>query len=135
MAAGTAARDDTTIQALSAARAALGALLFLVPGAVGRAWLGPAARLPATKVALRSMGARDAVLGAGALLALRRGRPVRGWLEAGAASDLADLVGTLLAGDRIPALGRVVVPMFAAAGAAGSGLLASRSTPAGGDRA
>ena len=117
--------SDEQIQALSAARVAMGAALALAPGLAGRAWLGAAAAEPATKVALRSMGARDAIIGAGALLARRRGRPVRGWLEAGAASDLADLIGTLLAGDRLALPGRVLVPLFAAAGAATSGWLAS----------
>ena len=119
-------RDSLPVAALAAGRIAIGAALALAPRRLGRLWLGDAVQHPGARVALRSMAARDAVLGTGALLALKRGRPVRGWLEAGAAADAADLVATLVAGSRLPASGRVGVPAFAVAGVAAGVVLARR---------
>lgn len=114
------------ITALAGGRVALGAALALAPRRLGRVWLGSAVDDRATRVAVRSMGARDAVIGAGALMAARRGAPVRGWLEAGAAADGADLLASLLGGSRLPLGGRVAVPVFAAAGMAAGAVLARR---------
>ena len=119
-------RESLPVAALAAGRAAIGLALVLAPRRLGRLWLGEAVEQAGTRVALRSMGARDAVLGAGALMALRRGRPVRGWIEAGAAADAADLAATLAAGSRLPVSGRVGVPAFAVAGVAAGVVLARR---------
>jgi hypothetical protein len=117
-------RESLPVAALAAARIAIGVTLALAPRRLGRVWLGDAVDQAGARVALRSMAARDAVLGAGALLALRRGRPVRGWLEAGAAADAADLVSTMVAGSRLPMSGRLGVPAFAVAGVAAGVVLA-----------
>ncbi|HZT68009.1 MAG TPA: hypothetical protein VFA11_19655 [Acidimicrobiales bacterium] len=122
-----------SIGALAAARVVLGAGLLLFPG-LARPWLGDSAGDRATRVVVRSFAARDAIIGAGALIALRRQRPVRGWVEAGAAADGADAVASLLAWGRLPTSGRLV-PLFAAAGAAAGGWLASAcSDDSAGDR-
>jgi hypothetical protein len=49
----------------------------------------------------RMLGARDIALGLGAVIALDRGAPVRGWLEGAALSDAADCVACLLARDSL----------------------------------
>ncbi len=73
----------------AAGRVGIGAALTL---AAPRAWRALTGRAPVseTVLAVRMMGARDLVLGLGALLAARRGRPTRGWLEASAVADAAD---------------------------------------------
>ena len=113
---------------LAGARVALGLALFAAPRRLGRLWLGGATDHPATRVAVRSMGARDAVIGAGALIALRRQAPVRGWLEAGAAADAADALASVMAGSQLPMMGRVAVPAFALGGMAAGAFLARRSS-------
>jgi hypothetical protein len=47
------------------------------------------------------VGARDIGLGLGVLIALDRGAPVRGWLEASALVDGLDAAACLLARDHI----------------------------------
>ena len=84
-------------------RVAIGAALVLAPGLAGRMWIGEDAARRAVKVFTRALGVRDLAIGLGVLLALERGAPVRGWLEAGTLSDAVDVAATLLAGDAIPA--------------------------------
>jgi hypothetical protein len=111
--------------ALSQARGriAVGAALVLVPG-LGRLWIGPEARRPAVKLLARALGVRDLALGLGVVIALDRGAPVRGWLEAGALADVVDLGATLIAGDAIPDDARKTVAAVAAGSAAMAALLA-----------
>jgi hypothetical protein len=45
----------------------------------------------------RMLGARDVALGLGTVVALDRGKPVRGWLEGSALADTADCVACVLA--------------------------------------
>ena len=106
--------------ALSQARGRMvvGAALLLAPGWAGRRWIGEPADDPAVKVLTRALGVRDLVIGLGAVIALDRGAPARGWFEAAALSDAVDLVGTLLARDAIPSGTRKAVAMIAG----GSGL-------------
>ena len=83
-------------------RIAVGAAFVLVPGLAGRMWIGgDAARRP-VKVLARAFGARDLAIGLGVVIALDRGAAVRGWIEAGALSDVIDTAASLLAGNSIP---------------------------------
>jgi hypothetical protein len=90
--------------ALSQARGriAVGAAFVLAPGLAGRLWIGEEAKRPAAKVLARAFGGRDLAIGLGVAIALDRGAPVRGWLEAGTLSDALDFLATLLAGDALP---------------------------------
>jgi RNA polymerase sigma factor (sigma-70 family) len=110
------ARDLALSQARG--RIAIGAASILVPGLAGRIWIGRDARRPAVKVLARAFGARDLALGLGVVIALDRGAPVRGWLEASALADLVDLAATLLAGSAIPEQARRSVAVVAAGSAA-----------------
>jgi hypothetical protein len=47
------------------------------------------------------VGARDLALGLGVLVALKRGAPVRGWLEASAVVDGVDATACVLAREHI----------------------------------
>jgi hypothetical protein len=92
--------------ALARGRIAFGAAFLVTPGLLGRLWIGDDAKRGAVKLVLRALGARDLALGLGVVIALDRGAPVRGWLEAGVLSDTADFVATFVAGDSIPEGGR-----------------------------
>jgi hypothetical protein len=97
-------------------RIVIGTLLVLAPGQAGGRWFGPVARDPAVKAAVRALGVRDAVLGAGAVHALDTGRPVQTWVQAGAMADVVDAVASLLAVRTIGA--RRALPAIAVAGTA-----------------
>ena len=84
-------------------RIALGGLLLLAPGLAGRAWVGGDADRPGAKLLARGLGARDVGIGLGIVIALDRGAPVRGWLEASALADAVDFAATLIARDEVPA--------------------------------
>jgi hypothetical protein len=83
-------------------RQAVGAAFVLAPGIFGRTWIADDARRRPVKVLARAFGARDLALGLGVVIALDRGAPVRGWIEAGALSDAIDTCASLLAGSSIP---------------------------------
>ena len=114
------ARDLALAQAR--ARIAVGAAMLLAPG-LARLWIGDAAASRGVKVLTRAFAARDLALGLGVAIAIDRGSPVRGWLEAGALADVGDLGGTLLAGDSIPDSARKSVAVVAAGSAALAGWL------------
>lgn len=83
-------------QAFGFVRMILGALMFLAPRRTARMWTGEDAGDVTSNLAVRGMGARDVALGLGTLIAIERGAPVRGWLEAAVLSDSADAAGTLM---------------------------------------
>lgn len=89
--------------ALLSLRIAYGLALLASPAQVAaKRWLGPGARQPAARVPLRGIGAREVAVHGLALSALLRGLPVRPWLAASIAGDLADTGATLLARDGLP---------------------------------
>jgi hypothetical protein len=111
---------------------AFGAAAVLMPRLALRGWIGEDAERPAVKLIVRAFGGRDAALGLGIAVAIDRGAPVRGWLEAAAVSDGVDLAATLLAGDAIPSRGRRLVVVIAASSALLCGWLArALDTPPG----
>ena len=67
------------------------------------------------------------MLGLGALIAMRRGQPARGWIEAGLACDVVDFAVTLLMFRRLPKPGAYAV-LATAAAATGIGIYAVRRT-------
>jgi hypothetical protein len=104
-------------------RIAFGGAFLLVPGLAGSRWIGADARRPAVKPLARALGIRDLALGLGIVIALDRGAPVRGWLEAGALSDVVDLVATAAAGAAIPRGARRGTMVAASVGALTSAAL------------
>ena len=112
--------------ALARGRMAFGAAFLLAPGLAGRMWIGDDAKRGAAKVAVRALGARDLALGLGVVIALDRGAPVRGWLEAGALADTADFAGSLIAGDSIPETARRGT-LAIAGGSAAAGVALARA--------
>jgi hypothetical protein len=80
-----------------------GLALLIAPGKVaGNRWLGPGARQPAATVALRGLGAREVAVHGIALAELARGNPVRPWLAASVAGDLADIGSAFASSDGLP---------------------------------
>ncbi len=94
--------DQQLARLLAATRVGVGALFLLAPGFVGRAWVGEGASDPPVKALTRALGARDAALGLGALIALEQGGTTRGWLKASALADAGDAVATLAAWEDLP---------------------------------
>jgi hypothetical protein len=82
---------------LAGGRVAIGVMSLVAPGLVGRTMTGPEGATGGTRLFARMVGARDLGLGLGLLLALDRGAPVRGWLEASAVVDGIDAAACLLA--------------------------------------
>jgi hypothetical protein len=107
-------------------RIAVGVAFFLAPGLAGRTWVGRDAARPSAKLLARAFGARDLALGLGVVIAIDRGAPVRGWLEASALSDAGDTVATLLGASAVPALMRPGVLALGVGSAAVAGWLAKR---------
>jgi hypothetical protein len=114
-------RERALLQAR--ARIGVGAAFVLFPGLAGRMWIGSPAAMRPVKVLARAFGARDLAIGLGVVIALDRGTPVRGWIEAGALSDTIDAVATLLATGSIhPAIRWPCIAIGAGSAAAGAAL-------------
>lgn len=100
-------RKSPAVKAMTIAvlfsRIAYGAALLISPGkvAAGR-WLGPDARRQAARVSLRGLGAREVALHGAALACFLRGSPIRPFLAASIAGDLADIGSTALDRDGLP---------------------------------
>ena len=86
---------------LTGARAAIGLASLAAPGLVARAMTRGERRGGGTSLFARMVGARDLGLGLGALIALDRGAPVRGWVEVSALVDGVDVAAFVLARDHI----------------------------------
>jgi hypothetical protein len=100
--------------AIARGRIALGAAALAAPALAARVMFGRRSGR-GTPAFARMLGGRDMVLGLGVVIALDRGAPVRGWVEACALADSVDLLACLLARDEIPE--STLVPMAAVAGA------------------
>ena len=111
--------------AIARGRIALGATAIAAPGPAAGVMFGSDGSGPGARALARMLGGRDIALGLGVVIALDRGAPVRGWLEASALADGVDLVTCLLAGDEIPKA-TLVGTVVLAAGAALSQIWLSR---------
>ncbi len=91
------AADNTRRLAIGFAlgRVAYAAALIAAPGKVGGPWLGDAAERGGGRVAARALAARDGLISVGLGVAGAGERPIRPWLAALLASDLADIAATL----------------------------------------
>jgi hypothetical protein len=121
-------RDIAT--ALARGRIALGAIALAAPGLAGRAMFGGDGSRPGAKVLARMVGGRDLALGLGVVIALDRGAPVRGWLEACALADVVDLAACVIARDEIPQATYVGTAALAGGAALAGVWLSRRLDPA-----
>jgi hypothetical protein len=76
-------------------RLASGVSFLVAPERANRLWGDKGEAAPTTRLLLRSMGYRDALIGGLLVTAAVTGRPTRGWFLASAGADAADLVGVL----------------------------------------
>lgn len=109
----------------AAGRVAIGGTLLVMPRLLS-GWIGDDARRPGTATIARCFAARDLAIGAGTLLAMADGAPLRRWLQVGAACDAADVFASALALGRIPTRKAVTAMAAAAFGAATGAHLAHR---------
>jgi hypothetical protein len=103
---------------LAAGRAAIGAACLAAPQPTVRGWIGADASRTGAQLLARALGAREVVLGLGAIAAMQRGRGARAWLAGAALCDATDLTVTLLLRDRLPRPGAALVAALAGGGAA-----------------
>ena len=74
-------------------RLASGISFLVDPLRANRFWGDPDEPAPTTRLLLRSMGYRDALIGGLLMAAALRGRDTRGWFLASGGADAADLLG------------------------------------------
>jgi hypothetical protein len=115
---------------LARGRIAIGVVSLLAPELVARTMTGRDGSEGAIRLFARMVGARDLGLGLGLLVALDRGAPVRGWLEASAVVDGIDAVACLLARHHIRTTVLPGAVGLAAAGALLSAWLSRQLDPA-----
>jgi hypothetical protein len=109
---------ETATNAIAISRVAVGASAWLAPNLAGRMFgLDPDGN-PQLPYVGRLFGARDVVIGAGALRSPRKQKDA--WLTAGLACDVADMAAGALAGARgtLPAPAAALVTATAGAFAA-----------------
>jgi hypothetical protein len=101
-------------RSFGAGRAGLGLVLLVAPDAVTERWLGAAGQTDAARVLARGLGARDIVLGAGAIAG--SAESARPWVLAAVVADLADAFASGVASG-IPRGGRIGTVALAAGSA------------------
>ena len=106
-------------------RLAFGVGLMAAPRELGGLLLGDEARQPSVRVALRTYGTRDVVLGLGTLRAVAGQGDVGAWLVAGIASDVLDTAVQVGEWSHLPPDKRLP-GILMALGAAGAGIVLAR---------
>jgi len=94
-------QDATLAMSLARGRIALGVAAVLAPGLAARVMAGRRTE-GIEPLFARMLGARDVALGLGTVIALDRGKPVRGWLEGSALSDTVDCIACVIAREHMP---------------------------------
>ena len=92
---------DMAALAVGALRFGSGVSFLVAPEAANKLWGDKGETAPTTRLLLRSMGYRDALIGGLLMTAAVRGRDTRGWYLASAGADTADLVGGLSVHDEM----------------------------------
>ncbi|HJR45539.1 MAG TPA: hypothetical protein VJ927_08020 [Actinomycetota bacterium] len=87
--------DRDLARLLAWGRIGIGLAGVLMPRFLARVWTGaPQPDFPTNMIA-RGLGARDIAIGAGLLASLEGAGSPRMWLQAGAAADASDALGTM----------------------------------------
>ena len=92
---------DRAALAVGAIRLASGISFLIDPLRANRLWGDPDEPAPTTRLLLRSMGYRDALIGGLLLAAALRGQDTRGWFLASGGADAADLLGGVSVHDQM----------------------------------
>lgn len=117
---------DNLARGLAWGRIALGTGALVAPGLPGFLFSGLDARSPANRALSRAMGGRDLALGLGAVLAMSHDAPARGWVEAGALADAADVLAAVAGWRGLHRWGRLAIVALAGSGTA-AGVVAARA--------
>jgi len=102
---------------VAATRIVFGIAFMALPDRTGRVWIGRDADRPAVRLLTQAIGARDLAMGIGALVAMSRDAPARGWFTAISLTDALDFACGVAAGDRIPPSARASVLVLASSSA------------------
>ena len=94
-------KRDPAALVVGGLRLASGVSFLVAPERANRMWGDHEEPAPTTRLLLRSMGYRDALIGALLVGSALRGRDTRGWFLASAGADSADLVGGLSVHDEM----------------------------------
>ena len=119
----------TLATGLAANRVWFGTGFLVAPERSSRGWISIDAATGGARVMTRATGARDIVLGLGALRALRSGADARPWFAAQLVSDAADFLATWAERRELPPLSVA----FALTMAGGSTAVAAAYLVSGGD--
>jgi hypothetical protein len=110
---------STLARGLAINRVAFGLGYIAAPEQTGKGWVGKVAKKGGATVLTRALGARDLVLGAGALWAMRsESHAARPWFAAHAVADATDLAATVAARDSLPKSGFRFAALMAGASTA-----------------
>jgi hypothetical protein len=124
--------DATLAMSLARCRIALGTAAVLAPRLATRMMSGRRQSEAIGPVFARMLGARDIALGLGTVIALDRGKPVRGWLEGSALADTVDCITCFLArGDLSPRVAPAAAGFGGASAILGTFLSRRLDPPAG----
>lgn len=92
-------------RAIGVGRIAFGVALLAVPDRIGESWLGDGGTTAPTQVALRGLGARDAVVGMAMIHTAGDADRGHRWARTSAAGDLTDIAATVAARALLPRSG------------------------------
>lgn len=120
---------DRPAQTVGLLRLLSGAAFLVSPLRANRLWGVDELPAPAAQLLMRSMGYRDALIGAMLFAAATRGCSTRGWFLASAGADAADLIGALSVRQALPRKERITGIVGALAGCAVGLWGASRGEP------
>jgi len=99
---------DRAALTVGSIRLASGISFLVDPVRANRMWGDPEEPVTTTRLLLRSMGYRDALIGGLLTYAALRGRDTRGWFLASGGADAADLLGGLPVHDQMTGSQRLV---------------------------
>jgi peptide-methionine (R)-S-oxide reductase len=89
--------DASLAMSVARCRIVIGVAAVVAPGLAARVMGGRRRSEGVAALFARMLGGRDVALGLGTVIALDRGKPVRGWLEGSALADAVDCVACVLA--------------------------------------
>lgn len=123
--------DDATIAlTLARARIAFGIGAIAAPGTAARLIARePTEAAGVAPVLARMVGFRDLTLGLGTVIALGKGAPVRGWLEASVLADVGDCVSAVIGYRRLSPRAFIATLGLASCAAASCLVLSRRIDP------
>ena len=87
----------SSAMSLARCRIAIGVAAVAAPRLAARVMSGSRRSEGVAPLFARMLGGRDIALGLGTVIALDRGKPVRGWLEGSALADAVDCVACVVA--------------------------------------